>query len=426
MKFIRSSIQFIVVVQFIFGSGGLNAQQPVEAAVPSDLNMLRDAIFDFTASQSMLVTNLKSYDEFLLLSLNDADRKALLAKVKELKRFPSFKRIGSSLVSMDGPFRIEIKWPDIRKFQFEVNGQNWDYDPSKPLIPQIDALVSKFPAKKYGFNLLDQLLPSADAAAFLAALAPYAPILYGILGAIVASIPWGDLTGVGWCKVMALLGAVTKLCNDLRNSQKQSLFAGAPKWDASDKKDILGEFEGQTWKCPSEQAKEYHGTLHSVTTKNGQTVATSDPVNVVAKFTAGPKGELIPTDIIFTMKDMDPLKIDEKTQADKLYVHVAYDSTERKPASYRVPNPDYKPMNPLSEPTLSLTRANLLSVPQEQEIERADKMVGYVDYKNYKCVEEKVIADKIAAKASGSPGAAAPPGTDNDPPPATVEKHHHK
>jgi hypothetical protein len=393
-----------------------------ERSVP--LRRLANAMLDEVAQRSMMVRTLKDYDRVFLSGLPLKDRLALLGKLQGFEKFSTFKRLGSSLIWDNGLRRLEITWPDPRTSTFEINGVKWVYNSREALLPQIERLKLKSLAPKNAYFIIQNLLPSAEAEPLITLTAIALMAIGALIGTIVGTAlagPVGDMRDYFWCGTVQKSGGTTKSCEDYQKSRKETALAKGPKFDAvsnqtaTDKGNILSKYEGQDSKCPSEnngKDRQYSGRLRRVTLKDGKRVPTSPWINVLGKLNS--KG--MPTDFIFTTENVDPNSVNENSPdaINQLVVHVTFDPTEEKPVSYRFPSSDYG-KKALADPTISLNVNMNLDAPQSQAIDEANDMVVFLNYRNYKCVEEKITSDLVAGVSSGSPVQPKPPESDVTP-----------
>jgi hypothetical protein len=362
------------------------------------------ALFDYLVHQSAIVESAADFGRIMLGSMKEADRKAIVAALAGQKKFPTFQRKGDLLVADNGLKKYELKYLTIGKYDFELNGIAWSYDPKRPFLPQYEKLDKKLTTKKHAgvFNLL----PEAEAAWF-------APIAMMIVGAVVGSVGT-DAAKESWCAWDPISSAS---CADLRRLAEESLYKDAPALDAvsnqagSDNKNILAQFESDDWNCPTNndgKDREYRGRLRKVEVKDGKAKPTSNWFNVVAKF--NPQG--FPTDLIITRENSDPATIDTSSRNAKtsLVIDIKFDPTKKKPISYRLPNPTYdENRDLLGSPTVTLTPALKLTPLQKDSVDRAKDIVKYINYRNYNCVAKQVEAEQLAGVVTRSP--AQPPTT---------------
>jgi len=384
------------------------------------LNKLTDALYDFAVAESMLVRTPEDFDRLYLGGFRPDDRKQIYERIRTLKKFPTFRRKNDLLVMDDGLVRIEIKWNNLHPFDFTINGAKWTYDLTQNLVPQLDALKKSQSHASYFWRAVfpeaeAQPIPVAVVKALLSNMGTAAAT------AAVAASVWAFITGPAsaWSMSLSCKMEMNKNlngCLEIKKGQKAAALADAPKFDAvynmsgSDKRNILSKFEGQDWVCPAEndgKPREYRGRIRPTEMVDGKQVPTSKWVEVEAKLTA--KG--VPTDFVFSKEGSDPKTLDPLSieGAKNLITEVSFDATELKPIKYLIPNPD----RPLDEtlgdspeaPTKSLDRNMALSSKETADMKMFDDMIEFLNWRNYKCVEEKVTQDQAEGKDPGSPAA---------------------
>lgn len=360
----------------------------------------RRAIFDYVVDQSAIVQNHKDFERYLLFGLSRSDRQAVMSRLKTQTNYPSFQRWSDSLVLAHDGEKIEIKWPDIRRMTFEINGVKWDYDRSKAFISQYEVLEAKLKSKKVSLVPALEILPKAEATVAIQLLMMGAATIAGVVGS--------DVIKEVWCRYEPF---GTQSCSDLRKAAEQELFEDAPSLDAvsnqagSDSKNVLANFEAEDWVCPSNndgKPREYRGRIRVIELKDGKRNA--EPwFNVVGKFNS----QGFPTDVIIVPGDSDPSSINTKSNSSKytnLVLHIVFDPSQKKPISYRWPDPTYDSKKDLlGSPNIILTPKQKLTPDQAARIDKAKDIVRYLNYRNYNCVVKKVEEQAQAGIDPGSP-----------------------
>lgn len=359
-------------------------------------------MLDFIVFQSTLVETPADFAKYMLRGMNETDRKAVTQALASQKEFPSFQRIGDVLVVDNKMYKVEVRFLEIGKYDLEVNGIKWTYNPAEPFMPQFDKLQEKLKQKKNAAWF--QLVPEAEAVVWLAPLVPFALMA---AGAIIGTLT-SDVTKEGWCKWDPLVSAS---CAELRKQAEDALFKDAPALDAvsnqagSDNRNILADYESDDWNCPTNndgKDREYRGRIRKVETKDGKTTPISNWFNVVAKFT--PQG--LPTDLIITTDNADPATVDTspKKSSGSLIIHIAFDPSKKKPISYRMPNPTYNGgRDLLGSPVVTLTPTQKLTPEQSSHVANAKGIVQLINFRNYNCVAKKIEKDQLAGISPTTP-----------------------
>ncbi len=398
MTHLKALIHSLLIAQLSLGS-----QLAIAKPADKKASYVR-ATFDLIVAQSAMVKNAKDFERFLLYGMKPADRKAVTAALAKQKEFPTFKRVGDTLVVDNGLTKRSLRWPDIVKTEFEIEGVTWAYDSAKPFIPQYEKLQAAVAAKGKSASLFHLLVPEAEAVAFLV------PVLMMLAGAVVGVVA-SDLATEGWCAAVGATESTTQKCIDLKKSKEGALFGDAPALDAvsnqagSDNTNVLARFESQDWQCPTNsdgKPREYKGRIRTVETKDGQVTMTSNWFYVSAKFS--PEG--FPTDLIITRQagDVDSSSSEAKEQ---LVIHITFDPTTKKPLSYRIPNPAYNPAEDLlGKPTITLMQNQKLTPEQTDTIEKAKDLIRFINYRNYNCVAQQVEHNKTMGIETVSPAGA--------------------
>lgn len=365
------------------------------------------AVYELIVHQTSMVTSASDFERIILKDFSDADRSAVMSYMRTAKDFPTLKIVGDKLVADDGLRRFDLKWQGFSKYEFEINGVAWTYNPKQPLMTQIESLHEKIRARKNASFPEWSWLPEAEANPILI------PILIGLACATLGVVA-SDSAKEGWC-TWDPLG--TADCADLRRKKDEALHKDAPSLDAvanqvgTDNKNILAQYESKDWNCPTNndgKDREYRGVLRKVRQVDGKTVPDSGWFNVVAKF----KNDGQPTDLIITRENADPATIDTSSKAAKesLVLHVAFDPTKRKPISYRFPNPTYNEHRDLlGSPTVTVKVAQKLTPEQQDSIDRAKDIIKFINYRNYNCVAKRVMEEQLAGVETPAPGTTTPP-----------------
>ena len=405
MTYSRYLLNGLLILQLALSPTTLWATSKLE---PANINTLREAIFNHIVAQSMMIESAGDFDLAFFRHLNSNDRKDALAVIAKATSFPSFKRQDQKLVLTDGVWRIEAKWPNLSKKEFEINGVKWTYNPSKSLAEQVDALEIKLNKKKTAGWLFDEILPKAEAdGGFFSG-----PVIMMIVGALIGTT--GGLLFrhpllAAWCLFFPTL---SEECINLKRSQDELLYKDSPTADGvskqagADDKNIFASWEMQNEsKCPSNndgKDREYKAQLRTVKIEDGHKIPTSFWFNVLFKYT--PTG--IPTDMIITTQSADPATVVPKAKdlENKLEVHITFDPTTQKPIGYRIPNPKHNFSKLFGNtPTITLSQAMKLEPDQKKMISEFKDSVAFVNYLATKCVIEQVRAAQQVGIDAGSP-----------------------
>jgi hypothetical protein len=397
-------VRVLIIFQLGFGQMPVMAKPMTEAQKSETSARVTRAAFDYIVRQSAMVTSAREFEKYFLYGLKKSDRQAVMAHLKGVKVFPTFQRVGDSLLLGDAKHSYALKRLAVGRHLYDINGVKWEYDPALPLLAQVEKLQRRLLASKSTAGLmLDQLLPRAEALWFV-------PVILMLVGAFVG-VAATDVFSEAWCWGVDQVGGTTQKCADLKRIKMAAMYGDAPTLDAvsnqagSDNTNVLSHYEAREWKCPSNndgKPREYRAALRVVETKGGATRAVSGWFNVVAKF--NPQG--FPTDVIISRGGSDPSTIDTKSGegVGNLVLHIVFDPATKKPLTYRIPNPAFNPdKDLLGKPTLTLAVTQQLTPEQADVIEKAKDIIRYVNYRNYNCVAEQVESNQAAGIPSAAP-----------------------
>ncbi len=416
MSFTRSVLTVVLSLQFIFMPSLLFASgvKLTPAQKKAGDSALVRTMFDYVVSQSAIVENIRDFEKVMLKDFRSVDRKSIVQELAKQKYFPTFKRVGDSLIVDDGLRKVELRYLELGKFDFEVNGVKWTYDPAMPLIPQFEKLQNGLKEKKTAAWF--QFVPEAEAIVMAIPVGAIALMaVSGVIGAVTS-----DVTKEAWCKWDPLYSAS---CAELRKQADEAMYKDAPALDAVSNQvgaansNILANYQPEDWTCPTNsdgKDREYRGRIRKVETKDGKTTPISNWFNVIAKF--NPQG--LPTDMIVSTDNADPAKVDiaPKKTSGNLIIHIVFEPTKKKPLGYRLPNPNYNPdRDLLGSPIMTLQPSMKLTAEQKLHVSKAQELITTINSQIYRCVGEKVQANQIAGIPTDQPASLSTPANSSSP-----------
>lgn len=228
-----------ILVAWLIGS---LCSSPLYAKVPSgptrdQLNGAAQARLElFVKIFSKKIRSGRDLGPLFFTNISPSERSRLQAKLRALGRPPKLVRDGSSLVFTQGKEQVKVTWPDLNRNQIKVGSVQWTYDPSAPLLPQLNNLEMRLNAAASGKSAVFSLLvPQAEAAIPLLAW-----VAATIGGALIGSFA-GDIKnfiGDSTCYLIAGTGnkpwLTSTVCQDWKSrmdafAKQQALDqAGAP------------------------------------------------------------------------------------------------------------------------------------------------------------------------------------------------------
>ena len=133
------------------------SRRPASVQVPlseRQEKIIRDGVFDTAVRISKLVKTHKDFERYYLSQMMPADRATFAKRLTEFPegKLPTLYNNRGELVVEYGAgqeqLKMRVRWPDVRKPIYFINGIEFVYNPEKPLAPQVDFLVQKMMARK--------------------------------------------------------------------------------------------------------------------------------------------------------------------------------------------------------------------------------------------------------------------------------------
>ncbi len=390
----------------------------------------RNAFMQNIVNQMNLVDTAKDFDERILSFFPTKERTKIRAMLKLTgNKMTTAENQDGVLVATSGTAKLRVEWPDISKTEFKINGVLWVYNPAKSLSDQLGILAQKLKPRETALH--DLLLPRAEALipAVAAAMAahPYLSAAVVAVGTHIGSellknFGGGILTAGNdvFCTQVDKAGGVgiVGICSEWKKNEEEKVLAGMPALDAitqqvasSGAGNVLDKWEAQEWVCPDNndgKDRIYQARIRRIVIKDGKKEPQGAWSNIRAVIGADtkPKSLMVgPIDV-----DLENASNDDATM-NKIYMSVSFEKTKGRMTEIAIPNPEWKPdtLNPIVGPTIKITPALRLSVPEAEKLTRGKDLVAFVNQKVMKCVVRNLEMTSEQAGTPGQPAAPAEP-----------------
>jgi hypothetical protein len=142
---------------------------------------LRESI-RYTVFKYDLVRTPSEFSKAFLGQFSKADQQFYLKTTRGMSVLPKASIEENAIVFRDKEFENRVEFIPGNTSQFKVNGYLWSYDPSLPLVTQVEVLLRYHGPKKISAHLLELLMPKAHAQLVLGG-AIVTTLVVGIFGA---------------------------------------------------------------------------------------------------------------------------------------------------------------------------------------------------------------------------------------------------